>query len=123
MVSKTCKPLVLVQKISDLTKLYRFYIFSVSKSHLKFIFLFYKDQNVSFTHSVTQSVSQSLTQSAKSIFKSTHTFRTYQDYHPCYSFNVPYLKIDLTKQIFGLLTQNLHYRNLPESPSEYQSPV
>ena len=58
MVRKTCKPLVLVQKISDLTKLYRFYIFSVSKSHLKFIFLFYKDQNVSFTHSVTQSVSQ-----------------------------------------------------------------
>ena len=62
MVSKTCKPLVLVQKISDLTKLYRFYKFSVSKSHLKFIFLFYKGQNVSFTHSVTHSLSHSVSQ-------------------------------------------------------------
>ena len=45
-----------------MTKLYRFVKFSVSKSHLKFIFLFYKDQNVSFTHSVSQSVTQSVSQ-------------------------------------------------------------
>ena len=63
MVSKTCKPLILVQKISDLTKLYPFYKFSVNKSHLKFIFLFYKGQNVSFTHSVSHSLSHSVSQS------------------------------------------------------------
>ena len=52
-----------------MTKLYRFFKFSVSKSHLKFIFLssysiiflFYKDPNVSLTHSLSHTLTQSLT--------------------------------------------------------------
>ena len=72
------------------------------------------------SYSIRILMTHSLTHSTKSVFKSTHTFRTYQHYHPCYSFNVPHLKFDLRKQIFEISWQKFHYRNLPESPSEYQ---
>ena len=109
-----------MRKRSDLATYHRFYKVSVSRSHLKFIFLFYKDQNVSFTHSFTHSLSQSVS-------------------HQKVSSNRLILS-ELIKTItlvtlLMVLTWNLTSgsrfsnfvgkifttdRNLPESPSEYQ---
>ena len=74
----------------------------------------------SLSHSLTHSVTHSLSHSAKSVFKFDQNFFMSQAYRSCYAFNVPHLKFDLRKQIFEFFSQNFHYRNLPESPSEYQ---
>ena len=77
----------------------------------------------SVTHSVTQSLSHSLTQSlshsTKSVFKFDQNFFMSQTYRSYYAFNVPHLKFDLRKRIFGFLMKNFAYRILPGSPSEY----
>ena len=102
-----------MRKISDLTKLWCFYKFSVSKSHLKFIFLSSYSIRILMSHSLTHSLSHSLshsvthsvTRSTKSVFKSTHTLRDHQLGHPYYSFKVillkKWLESDLVKKHFS----------------------
>ena len=72
------------------------------------------------SHSLTHSLTHSLSHSAKSVFKFDQNFFMSQTYRSYYAFNVPHLKFDLRKRIFGFLMKNFAYRILPGSPSEYQ---